>query len=70
MTGRKSKLIKAIAKCNCGNCKNARRVSYSSSRLDMATGDRIPETHTFKQCIYTHDKVTPVMACANWEWRG
>lgn len=65
-----SKLIKVIAKCNCGNCKNARRVSYSSARYDLVSGELKPETRTFSQCVYTHDKVTPVMACANWEKRG
>lgn len=64
-----SKLLKAIARCNCGNCKNARRVSYSTTRLDLATGEHVPDTRTFSQCVYTHGKVTPVMACANWGGR-
>ena len=64
-----SKLLKAIARCNCGNCQNARRVSYSTTRLDMATGERVPETRTFSQCVYTHGKVNSTMACANWKGR-
>lgn len=65
----KSKLLKAIARCNCGNCKNARKVSHSSPRYDLISGEIETETRTFSQCIYTNDKVNPTMACANWEGR-
>ena len=64
-----SKLLKAIARCNCGNCQNAKRVSYSSTRYDLISGNIEPITRTFKQCIYTHNKVNSTMACANWEGR-
>lgn len=59
---RKAKrLIKAISKCNCGNCKNSRRVTYSDAKDGIIS---------FITCIWLNDKVNPKISCVYWTEKG